>query len=116
MKQIKTVGVVGSGTMGSALAQKFAQEGFRVVLVDREQSYIDKGMGNIHSMLAEGVKKSVFSEEQVQSTLANIYASVKMNDLEPCDLVIEAIYENFQAKTDLFSQLKIGRASCRERV
>jgi len=57
MKNIKIVGVVGAGTMGSGLAQKFAQEGFEVVLVDRGMQYIDKGISNIKATLEEGVKR-----------------------------------------------------------
>ena len=64
MKQIKTVGVVGAGTMGSALAQKFAQEGFKVVLADRALNFVDKGLANILTTLKEGIEKNVFTKQQ----------------------------------------------------
>jgi len=54
VKKIKTVGVVGAGTMGSALAQKFAQEGFNLVLADREMQYVEKGINGIKETLQEG--------------------------------------------------------------
>jgi 3-hydroxybutyryl-CoA dehydrogenase len=60
MKNIKTVGVIGAGTMGAALAQKFAQENFKVILADREMKYVEKGLNGIKTMLNESVEKKVF--------------------------------------------------------
>ena len=70
MKNIRTVGVVGAGTMGSALAQKFAQEGFKVILADREMKFVEKGLNGIKSMLNEGMEKKVFSSGQVNDFLS----------------------------------------------
>lgn len=105
MKQIQTVGVVGAGTMGSALAQKFAQEGFRVILADREMRFIEKGLNAIRAMLNEGVEKKVFSPEQVQGFFANLSGTENLADLIACDLVVEAIFEDFEAKSALFRQI-----------
>lgn len=105
MKKINTVGVVGAGTMGSALAQKFAQEGFNVILADRAIEYVNKGLTGIKSVLTEGVEKKVFTLPQIEKYLSNISGSENLNDLNVCDIVIEAIYENFDAKSDLFKQL-----------
>lgn len=105
MKNIKVVGVVGAGTMGSGLAQKFAQEGFDVVLADREMQYIDKGITNIKATLGEGVKRRLFSEQQVINILGRINGTTNLDDLKSCDLIIEAIFENFKAKCELFETL-----------
>ncbi|MBL0310123.1 MAG: 3-hydroxyacyl-CoA dehydrogenase/enoyl-CoA hydratase family protein [Bacteroidetes bacterium] len=105
MKIIKTVGVVGAGTMGAALAQKFAQENFRVILADREMRFVEKGISNISNMLDDGVSKNVFTDTQVKDCLANISVTDNLTDLQSCDLIVEAIFENFQAKIDLFQQL-----------
>ncbi len=105
MKKIKTVGVIGAGTMGSALAQKFAQEGFNVILADREMNFVEKGLANIHSTLSDGIQNKVFTKEQVDSYLLNLKGTDKMTDLKSCDLVIEAIFENFEAKVDLFGSM-----------
>ena len=102
---IKTVGVVGAGTMGAALAQKFAQEGFSVILADRAMNFVEKGLSNIKGMLLEGAEKKVFSTEQVESALSNLKGTDRLSDLKICDIVIEAIYENFDAKTSLFKEL-----------
>jgi len=113
MKMIKTVGVVGAGTMGSALAQKFAQEGFNVILADQSATLVEKGLNNIKSMLKEGVQRKVFTQSQVDIFLTHIKGTEKLTDLKECDLVIEAIYENFEAKTKLLKNLsKIVEASC----
>lgn len=105
MKNIKVVGVVGAGTMGSGLAQKFAQEGFEVILADREMKYVDNGVSKIKETLHEGAKRRIFSEDQVQDILGKIKGTSDLTDLRSCGLIIEAIFENFQAKTELFETL-----------
>ena len=65
MKKINTVGVVGTGTMGSAIAQKFAQEGFTVYLNDREQKYIDKGIAGIREVLEQGVERRLLLKKKL---------------------------------------------------
>lgn len=105
MKNIKVVGVVGAGTMGSGLAQKFAQEGFKVILADREMQYINNGISKIKETLNEGVKRRLFSESQIESIINRIKGTDNLNELVSCDLIIEAIFENFQAKKDLFESL-----------
>ncbi len=105
MKKIKSVGVVGAGTMGSALAQKFAQEGFNVILADRALEYVNKGLVGIKTVLNEGLEKKVFTAEQIEKFIANIKVTDNLNDLRNCDIVIEAIYEDFNAKIELFKNL-----------
>ena len=105
MKNIKTVGVVGAGTMGSALAQKFAQEGFRVILADRAMNFVEKGINGINATFAEGIQRKLFTEEQIRSFLSNLKGTDNLSDLKECDIVVEAIYEDFNAKTELFKEL-----------
>ncbi|MBI5857696.1 MAG: 3-hydroxyacyl-CoA dehydrogenase/enoyl-CoA hydratase family protein [Sphingobacteriales bacterium] len=105
MKQIKTVGVVGAGTMGSALAQKFAQEGFKVILADQAINFVEKGLTSIHKTLEDGVEKKVFTKTQADEYLSNLKGTDSLADLKDCDLVAEAIFENLQAKKDLFRLL-----------
>jgi enoyl-CoA hydratase/3-hydroxyacyl-CoA dehydrogenase len=105
MKHIHTVGVVGAGTMGSALAQKFAQEGFKVILADRAKNFVEKGLANIRITLDEGIEKKVFTKQQGEECLSNLKGTDSLADLNVCDLVVEAIFENFEAKVDLFKKL-----------
>ncbi|HEY9082517.1 MAG TPA: 3-hydroxyacyl-CoA dehydrogenase/enoyl-CoA hydratase family protein [Vicingaceae bacterium] len=105
MKKIKIVGVVGAGTMGAAIAQKFAQEGFTVYLNDREQQYIEKGISGIRTILEEGVERKIFTQEKVENILDNIKGTINQNDLKTCDLIVEAIFEDFNVKCELFKTL-----------
>ncbi len=105
MKKIKTVGVVGAGTMGSALAQKFAQEGFKVILADRARNFVEKGLTNIHATLEKGIEKKVFTKQQVDEYLSNLTGTNSLADLKVCDLIVEAIFENFDSKAELFQSL-----------
>jgi len=113
MKTIKIAGVIGAGTMGSALAQKFAQEGFRVYLADRSIELVEKGIHNITNVLEEAIERKVFTRDRVNEILKNIHGTEKLEDLRSCDIVVEAIYENFEAKIDLFAKLsKILPGKC----
>lgn len=105
MSTINKIGVVGSGTMGAALAQKFAQSGMDVVLIDREQRFLDNGMEGIKATLAEGVERRLFRPEQVTDILGRIRTSTNYNDLTDCGLVIEAIFEDLAVKEKLFTEL-----------
>lgn len=105
MKHIRTVGVVGAGTMGSALAQKFAQEGFKVILADRAKSFVDKGLANIRITLEEGIERKLFTKLQAEDYLSKVTGTDSLADLKICDIVVEAIFENFEAKIDLFKNL-----------
>jgi enoyl-CoA hydratase/3-hydroxyacyl-CoA dehydrogenase len=106
MKRIKTIGVVGAGTMGSALAQKFAQSGFSVILADREMQFVNKGKDNVRAMLDQGVKRGLFTLEHITTIMRAIKGTADLNDLSSCDMIVEAIYENFDAKFDLFKVLE----------
>lgn len=105
MKKINKVGVIGAGKMGAALAQKFAQEDFKVILADREIGFVERGISTIRTTLEEGVEKRVFSQEQASHTLSNIKGTDDLVVLKSCDLIIEAIYEDFDAKAELFKTL-----------
>jgi enoyl-CoA hydratase / 3-hydroxyacyl-CoA dehydrogenase len=105
MKKINTIGVIGAGTMGAAIAQKFAQEGFTVYLNDREQQYIDKGVAGIRGILEQGVERRLFTQEKVEGIINNIKGTTNQEDLKVCDLIVEAIFEDFEVKTNLFKTL-----------
>ena len=105
MKTIKTVGIVGAGTMGSALAQKFSQEGFNVILADREMKFVEKGIKAIRTMLEEAVQKNVFTSEQIKNFMSVLTGTSDLNDLKRCDIIVEAIYEDFKVKSELFKRL-----------
>lgn len=105
MKVIKTIGVIGAGTMGSAIAQKFAQEGYVVYLNDREKQFVDKGISGIKQILEQGVERKLFTADQVLQILNNLIPTINQDDLKKCDLIVEAIFEDFNVKSQLFKVL-----------
>jgi len=105
MKTIKTVGVAGAGTMGSALAQKFAMEGFEVILLDTNIDFVNKGLQKVKDSLNEGIEKKIFTPEKADKILSQIHGTAELSDFIKAELVIEAIFENFDAKAELFTKL-----------
>ncbi len=102
---IKKVGVVGCGLMGSGISQVSAQAGFPTVVHEVSPAALERGMGLITKFLKGGVEKSKLTQADMDRTLANISTTTELKDLADCDLVIEAIVENLQAKRDLFGAL-----------
>lgn len=97
--------VIGSGTMGSGIAQVLAENNHKVVLRDLNQDSLDKGMKLIEKNLSRNVQKGKLSEEEKQIILNNIVVSTDIDLAKNCDLVIEAIVENMDIKKELFKQL-----------
>lgn len=93
--------------MGSALAQKFAQEGFNVILTDKDLDLIENGILNIKKTLDEAVEKNLFTVDKAAGIILNVKGTSDLKELDACDLVVEAIYEDFDAKVDLFRQLSL---------
>jgi 3-hydroxybutyryl-CoA dehydrogenase len=110
---IKTVGVLGCGLMGSGIAQVCAAAGYRTIVREVEQGFLDKGLGRIRKFLANGVAKGKVTAEAEEKTLANLSATTKLDDLGASDLVIEAIIENVDEKTRAFAALDqvVGEAT-----
>ena len=105
VEDVKRVGVVGAGTMGSGIAQVVASSGREVVLLDVSDSALDRGMATIKNSMARFVKKGEMSEEESKSILSRIYVTKMYSDLSDVDLVIEAIFENLEIKKETFTSL-----------
>ncbi len=103
--QIKTVGVVGCGLMGSGIAQTVAEGGFAAIVREPTQELLDKGLERIRSFLAKGVEKGKMSPDRREEVWGRIRGTTEMGDLAECDLVIEAITEDREAKLALFADL-----------
>jgi len=99
------VGIVGAGNMGSGVAQKMAQEGLDVTLVDIADEFLQKGLDNIKKTLQQGVERKIFTQDQAESILSRIKGSTKLDDLADRDLVLEAVFENEKVKGEVFSSL-----------
>lgn len=105
MSQINKIGVIGAGNMGSGIAQKIAQEGLKVVIVDIEDEYVARGLGTIKQLLGEGVKRKIFTAEQVEKILSRITGTTDFSAVADANIVIEAVFEDKQIKSDLFKKL-----------
>lgn len=104
--KIKTVGVVGSGTMGSGIAQACAVSGIQVMMVDISQEALDKGKKSIASSLDRLLSKEKITEQDKTQALALIQSSTQYAAFADCDLVIEAATENLSLKIKILDQLK----------
>lgn len=102
---IKKVGVLGAGTMGHGIAQVFAQNGYEVTIRDIEQEFLDSGIESIKRFLSKSVEKEKMTEEQKEETLNNIETTLKLEELEDCDFIIEAIVEDADIKKENFKKL-----------
>ena len=104
--QIKTVGVLGCGLMGSGIAQVSAASGYRTVVREVDDTILQKGLGRIKKFLDEGVAKGKVAPEARDKTLGNLSGTTRFDALKDCDLVIEAIVENLDEKRSAYAALE----------
>ena len=102
---IQRIGVVGAGTMGNGIAQVFAQAGFDVRLVDAATGALDRAKSAIEKSLAKLVEKSRLTTAEREATLERLATGTNVDALAESDYVIEAIFEDRQAKQSLFARL-----------
>jgi 3-hydroxybutyryl-CoA dehydrogenase len=102
---VKTVGVLGCGLMGAGIAQVAAASGHKTIVREVNQGLLDKGLGRIRKFLDDGVTKGKVTPEAKDTTLANLTGTTDFAALKDCDLVIEAIVENVDVKTEAFAAL-----------
>jgi 3-hydroxybutyryl-CoA dehydrogenase len=106
---IKKVGVLGCGLMGSGIAQVVAAAGCDVVVLEQEQKFLDKGFAGIEKSLARmverGVAKGGITAEQKTETQSHLKGTTNIKDLADCDIVIEAIIENVAEKRKTYAEL-----------
>ena len=102
---VKRVGIVGSGIMGSGIAEVAAKTGHEVVLRSRKQETADSMVAGLEKSLAKQVDKGRLSDEDRQGTLQRVTATSDLGDLAGCDLVIESVVEDLQTKKHLFTEL-----------
>jgi 3-hydroxybutyryl-CoA dehydrogenase len=105
MANIKTVGVVGAGLMGSGIAQVVAQAGYSVVVREVEQRFLDKGLKAVEGQLQRAVEKGRMAAEEKTKVLGRIRWTLNLEDLKGVDLIIEAIIEDLALKQELYRAL-----------
>src|SRR5262245_56779623 len=102
---IRTVGVIGAGTMGNGIAQVFAQNGFSVQLHDAAAASVDKAFATFEKSLGKCVEKVKLSAGDRDATMGRLGKAAKLEDLAGVDYVVEAIFENVDAKRQVLSRL-----------
>jgi 3-hydroxybutyryl-CoA dehydrogenase len=103
--EIKKVGVLGCGLMGSGIAQTTASAGFEVVVREVSDELCERGFAGIDKSLARFVEKGTMTAEQQTEVRGRLKGTTKFEDLADCDIIIEAIIENLETKRDTYSQL-----------
>ena len=103
--EIKTIGVVGAGQMGSGIAQVAAASGFNVIMNDIADAFIQKGLAGISKNMDRMVEKGKFSSQNREEIRARIRGTIQMEEMAEADLVVEAATENEALKLSLFKNL-----------
>ena len=102
---IKTVGVVGAGTMGSGIAQVFSQAGYHVIMQDLEQRFVERGVKSITKSLDRMVSREKITAAERDAVMGRISGTTSVEDFADADLVVEAAVEKEDIKVDLFHRL-----------
>jgi 3-hydroxyacyl-CoA dehydrogenase len=102
---VKSVGVIGAGTMGGGITMNFLNVGIPVTLVEMNEAALARGLGVIRKNYENTAKKGRMTTAQVEERMALITPSLSMDDLAGADLVIEAIFESMSVKKDVFKKL-----------
>ena len=102
---VKRVGIVGSGTMGSGVAEVAVTNGFEAVLRSRSQAGADSAIEDVRRSLDRQVKKGKLTEDEREATLGRLRVTTSLDELGDCDLIIESVVEDLATKKALFADL-----------
>lgn len=105
-REIKSVGILGAGTMGGGIAMCFANAGIPVMLLDMKQEFLDKGLSIIRKNYANTVAKGGLKQEVMDKRMSLIKPTLSYDDLKNVDLVIEAVFEDMAVKKEVFAKLE----------
>ncbi|HEU5044593.1 MAG TPA: 3-hydroxybutyryl-CoA dehydrogenase, partial [Nocardioidaceae bacterium] len=104
-REVRTVGVVGTGTMATGIVEVFAKAGFDVTYVGRSQTKVDQVRADVERSLEKAVQRGKLEEQARDDALAHVTGTTRLDDLSGVDVVVEAIAEDLQVKTALFENL-----------
>jgi 3-hydroxybutyryl-CoA dehydrogenase len=105
MEELKTIGIAGSGTMGNGIAHVAARAGYQVVLLDVQQEALDRGLATISKNLEREVAKNKLSVSEKSEAISRVTLTTDVARLAQSDFIIEAVVEDFEAKTKIFQSL-----------
>ena len=100
---IESIGIVGAGTMGGGIAMNFANIGLPVILIERDQAALDKGLAVVRANYERSAKRGRLTADDVETRMGLLSGSTSIEDLASCDLVIEAVFENMAVKKEIFA-------------
>jgi len=101
---LKNIGVIGLGNMGSGIVQVIAQAGYKVKVTDQHRDLVNQGLDSIRGSLQRMVKKGNLQEHECDKILSRINGTTELESLSDCDLIIEAVFEDLEVKKALFQQ------------
>ncbi len=102
---IKTIGILGAGTMGGGIAYQAALSGFDVIICDVEQRFVDGAVDRAVKIMDKSIEKQKMTADEKEAVLARIKTTINKEDFVSADIVIEAIIENLDIKKDAFQKL-----------
>lgn len=102
---IKTVGIVGCGLMGSGIAEVAARHGYQVVVSEANDELLAKGLDRVRASLTKAVLRDKATQEEMVEALARIRGTTRLEDFAPCDLIVEAVTEDMALKKQVFAAL-----------
>ena len=105
VRPIKTVGIIGAGTMGGGISMNFLSAGYKVTIVEANERALERGVGVMRGNYENTAKKGRLTTEQVERNMGLLTPSMSLDDLAECDLVIEAVFENMAIKKEIFGKL-----------
>ncbi|MEQ6250874.1 3-hydroxyacyl-CoA dehydrogenase NAD-binding domain-containing protein [Sulfitobacter sp. HNIBRBA3233] len=104
-REIKTVGIIGAGTMGGGIAMNFATAGYQVKIVETTQEALDRGLKVVRGNYQRSADKGRFPQDEVEARMNRFDGRLELADLAECDLVIEAVFEDMGLKRKIFTEL-----------
>jgi 3-hydroxybutyryl-CoA dehydrogenase len=102
---IKTVGIVGCGLMGSGIAEVAARCGYQVVVSEANDELLAKGLDRVRASLTKAVSRGKATQQEMDEALSRIQGTTRLEDFAPCDLIVEAVTEDMALKKEIFAAL-----------
>ena len=104
-RELRTIGVVGLGTMGAGIVEVFARNGLDVVAVEADEAGLERGRGHLEQSTGRAVSRGKMSAEQQAALLGRVTFTSALDAMAPCDLVVEAVPEHLDLKREIFGKL-----------
>ena len=105
LRDVKTIGIIGAGTMGGGISMNFATAGYSVKIVETQQDALDRGLAVVRGNYQRSADKGRFPQEEVEARMSRYEGALDLSALADCDLVIEAVFENMDLKKQIFTRL-----------